>query len=198
MTGGVCLQLTARLHGVQASSRPHPPSTASALADGGSRGARGRLLSNNRACTTAACTQPLRRGAPRERERVLWQHACASAEGPRTTSGAVQSNRTNGASAAPLGPVWVYPRYGRTKYMSSVDAPCVHECGGPTHDERRRASKSHEWCLSDAAGARVGACALPTEVGARATERRCAKLQGRRACAARRGATLVARGRTTT
>ena len=39
------------------------------------------------------------------------QHACTSAEGPRTTSGAVQANRTNGASATPLGPVWVHARY---------------------------------------------------------------------------------------
>jgi hypothetical protein len=66
------------------------------------------------------------------------QHACTSAEGPRTTSGAVQSKRTNSASATPLGPVWVSPRYPTTKYMSSVDAACVCECGGPTHDERRR------------------------------------------------------------
>jgi hypothetical protein len=46
--------------------------------------------------------------------------------------------------------------------MSSVDAACVYVCRGPTHDERRRAIKSHEWRLSDAAGACVGACALPT------------------------------------
>jgi hypothetical protein len=91
------------------------------------------------------------------------QHACASAEGPRTTSGAVQSNRTYGASATPLGPVWVYARYPTTMHMSSVDAACVCECGGPTHDERRRAIESHVWCLSDAAGACVGACALLTE-----------------------------------
>jgi hypothetical protein len=55
--------------------------------------------------------------------------------GPRTTSGAVQSNRANGASATPLGPVWAYARYPMTKYMSYVDAACVCECGGPTHDE---------------------------------------------------------------
>jgi hypothetical protein len=66
------------------------------------------------------------------------QHACTSAEGSRTTSGAVQSNRTNSASATPLGPVLVYARYPTTKYMSSVDAACLYECGGPTHDERRR------------------------------------------------------------
>jgi hypothetical protein len=46
--------------------------------------------------------------------------------------------------------VWEYARYGRTKYMSPVDAACVYECGAPTHDERRRAIKSHEWCHSDA------------------------------------------------
>jgi hypothetical protein len=68
------------------------------------------------------------------------QHACTSAEGPRTTSGAGQSNRKNGASATPLGPVWVYARYPPTKYMSSDDAACVYECGGPTHNERRRQS----------------------------------------------------------
>jgi hypothetical protein len=34
----------------------------------------------------------------------------------------------------------------------------VYECGGPTHDERRRAIKSHECRLSDAARACVGAC----------------------------------------
>jgi D-lactate dehydrogenase len=28
--------------------------------------------------------------------------------------------------------------------IPSLDAACVYECGGPTHDERRRASKSHE------------------------------------------------------
>ena len=84
------------------------------------------------------------------------QHACTSAERPRTTSGAVQANRTNDASATPLGPVWEYARYGRTKYMSHVDAACVYECGAPTHDERCRASKSHEWCHSDATRARVG------------------------------------------
>jgi hypothetical protein len=54
-----------------------------------------------------------------------------------------------------LGPVWVYTRYPTTKHMLYVDAPCVHECGGPTHDERRRAIKSHEWRLSDAARACV-------------------------------------------
>jgi len=75
------------------------------------------------------------------------QHACASAEGPRTTSGAVQSNRMNGASATPLGPVWVYARYPTTMHRSSIDAACVYECGGPTHDERRRAIESYEWCL---------------------------------------------------
>jgi hypothetical protein len=32
-----------------------------------------------------------------------------------------------------------------------------------THDERRRAIKSHEWRLSDAAGACVGACTLPND-----------------------------------
>jgi hypothetical protein len=84
------------------------------------------------------------------------QHACTSAEGPRTTNGAVQSNRTYGASATPLGPVWAYARYPTTMHMSSVDAACVCECGGPTHDERRRAIKSHVWRLSDAAGACVG------------------------------------------
>jgi hypothetical protein len=63
----------------------------------------------------------------------------------RRASGAVQSNRTNGASATPLGPVWVSPRYPTTEYMSSVDAACVYKCEGPTHDERRRAIKSHEW-----------------------------------------------------
>jgi hypothetical protein len=83
------------------------------------------------------------------------QHACTSAEDPRTTSGAVQANRTNGASATPLGPVWVYARYPTTMHMPSVDAACVYECGGPTHDERRCASKSHEWRLSDAARARA-------------------------------------------
>ena len=51
--------------------------------------------------------------------------------------------------------MWVYTRYPLSLYMSSVDAPCVYGCGGPTHDERRRASKSHEWRLSDAAGACV-------------------------------------------
>ena len=88
--------------------------------------------------------------------RLSMQHACVSAEGPRTTSGAVQANRTNGATATPLGPVWVYPRYPLSPYIPPVDAACVHECGAPTHDERRRASKSHEWCLSDATRARVG------------------------------------------
>jgi hypothetical protein len=58
--------------------------------------------------------------------RLSMQHACTSAEGPRTTSGTVQSNRTNAASATPLGPVWVYARYPTTKYMSSVDA--AHAC----------------------------------------------------------------------
>jgi hypothetical protein len=59
-------------------------------------------------------------------------HACSSAEGPRTTSGAVQSNRTNGASATPLGPVWVCARYPLSLYIPSVDAPCVYECAeGP-------------------------------------------------------------------
>ena len=38
-------------------------------------------------------------------------HYMPSAEVPRTTSGAVQSNHTNGASATPLGPVWVHARY---------------------------------------------------------------------------------------
>ena len=91
------------------------------------------------------------------------QHACTSAERPRTTSGAEQANRTNGATATPLELVWVYPRYPLSPYIPPVDAACVHECGAPTHDERRRASKSHEWCLSDAAGARLGASTLPAE-----------------------------------
>jgi hypothetical protein len=126
------------------------------------------------------------------------QHACTSAEGPRTTNGAVQSNRTNGHSdaagarvgvcalptepvhticrcsmrvrvrraqarravvlqsnrtngalATPLGPVWVYARYPLSLYIPSVDAACVYECGGTSHDEQRRAIKSHEWCHSD-------------------------------------------------
>ena len=64
------------------------------------------------------------------------QHACTSAEGPRTTSGAVQANRTNGATATLLGPVWVHARYPLSLYIPSVDAACVYECGGPTHDER--------------------------------------------------------------
>ena len=79
------------------------------------------------------------------------------------TSGAVQSNRTDDASATPLGPVWVYARYPTTKYMSPVDAACVCECRGPTHDERRRAIKSHERRLSDAAGACVGVRTLPND-----------------------------------
>jgi hypothetical protein len=91
------------------------------------------------------------------------QHACESAKAPRITSGAGQSNRTNGTSATPLGPVWVYARYPTTKYMSSVDAACVHDCGGPTHNERRRAIKSHEWRFSDAAGACVGVRTLPND-----------------------------------
>jgi hypothetical protein len=48
---------------------------------------------------------------------------------------------------SPVSTLW------KTKYMSSVDAACVYECGGPTHDERRRAIKSLEWRLSDAARA---------------------------------------------
>ena len=68
-------------------------------------------------------------------------------------------------------------------YIPSVDAACVYECGGPTHDERRRASKSHEWCHSDAAGARVGACALPTEPVY--TICRCMRVRVRRAHARR-------------
>ena len=75
----------------------------------------------------------------------------------------MQSNHTNGATATPLGPVWVHARYPLSLYIPSVDAACVYECGGPTHDERRRAIKSHEWCLSDAAGACVGVRTLPTE-----------------------------------
>ena len=76
----------------------------------------------------------------------------------------MQSNRKNGASAMLLGPVWVYTRYPTTKHMLYVDAPCVHECGGPTHDERRRAIKSHEWRLSDATTCRacVQACSFGT------------------------------------
>jgi hypothetical protein len=57
----------------------------------------------------------------------------------------------------------VYARYPTTKYMPSVDAACVCECGGPTHDERRRAIKSHEWRLSNAAGACVGVRTLPND-----------------------------------
>jgi hypothetical protein len=68
-----------------------------------------------------------------------------------------------GGRRPPLGPVWVYARYPTTKYMSSVDAACGYDCGGPTHDERRRAIKSHEWRLSDAAGACVGVQTLPND-----------------------------------
>jgi hypothetical protein len=75
----------------------------------------------------------------------------------------VQSNRTDGASATPLGPVWVYARYPTTKCMSSVDAACECECGEPTHDERRRAIESHGWRLSDAARACVGVRTLPND-----------------------------------
>jgi hypothetical protein len=74
-----------------------------------------------------------------------------------------KQNRTNGASSTPLGPVWEYPRYPLSPYIQPVDAACVHECEGPTHDGRRRASKSHEWCLSDATRACVGVPTLPTE-----------------------------------
>jgi hypothetical protein len=93
------------------------------------------------------------------------QHACTSAERPRTTSGAVQANRikSDGASSTPLGPVWDYARYPLSPHIPPVDAACVFECGAPTHDERRRASKSHEWCLGDATRARVGVRTLPTE-----------------------------------
>jgi hypothetical protein len=124
-------------------------------------------LGNNRACTSrgrvcsTAHVHPLHTHAVRRE--VLWHHACASAEGPRTTSGAVHANRTNGASATPLGPVWVYARYPTTMHMSSVDAACVCKCGGPTHDERRRAIESHKWRLSDAARACVGVRTLPAE-----------------------------------
>jgi hypothetical protein len=97
--------------------------------------------------------------------RLSMQHACTSAEGPRTTSGAEQANRTNGATATPLELVWVYPRYPLSPYIPPVYAACVYECGAPTHDERRRASKSHQigWRIIDAAGARVGLRTLPTE-----------------------------------
>jgi hypothetical protein len=144
------------------------------------------------------------------------QHACTSAKGPRTTSGAVRaikSHKLMAFQATPLGPVWVHAHYPTTMRMSSVDAACVFECegpthsserrraikliarmapqrrrwglcgcthaaqrpcicrlsmqhactsaaGGPTHDERRRAIKSQEWCLSDAARACVVACTL--------------------------------------
>jgi hypothetical protein len=50
----------------------------------------------------------------------------------------------NGATATPLGPMWVHARYPLSLYIPSVDEACVYECGGPTHDERRRAIKSHE------------------------------------------------------
>jgi hypothetical protein len=64
MTGrGFAYGLQASLHGVQAGRWTHPPSTASALADGGSRGASGRIVGQHR-----AWTRPLRRGAPRVRE----------------------------------------------------------------------------------------------------------------------------------
>jgi hypothetical protein len=66
-------------------------------------------------------------------------------------------------SATPMGPVWVHARYSWSMYIPSVDAACVCECGGPTHDERRRAVKSHVWCLSDAAGACVGVRTLPND-----------------------------------
>jgi hypothetical protein len=44
----------------------------------------------------------------------------------------VQSNHTNGATATPLGPVWVHARDPLSLYIPSVDAACVYECGGPT------------------------------------------------------------------
>jgi hypothetical protein len=47
--------------------------------------------------------------------------------------------------STPLGPVWVHARYRRSMYIPSGDAACVHECEGPTHDERRRASFSTRW-----------------------------------------------------
>jgi hypothetical protein len=95
--------------------------------------------------------------------RLSMQHACTSAERPRTTSGAVQANRTNGASATPQGPVWEYARYPLSPYIPPVDAACVFESGSPAHDGRRRASKSHEWYHSDATRAPVGVPTLPTE-----------------------------------
>ena len=39
---------------------------------------------------------------------------------------AVQANRTNGATATPLGPVWVHARYPLSLYIPSVDAACVY------------------------------------------------------------------------
>jgi hypothetical protein len=144
--------------------------------------------------------------------RLSMQHACTSVEGPRTTSGAVQSKSHEwrlsdaagacvGARTLPNDQIYVVCRcsmrvrvrraharraapcnqiarmapqrrrwgpcgctgYPTTKYMSSVDAACVYECGWPTHDERRRAIKSHEWRLSDAAGACVGVRTLPND-----------------------------------
>jgi hypothetical protein len=112
-------------------------------------------LSDRRRWGLCGCTHATQRPSTCH---LSMQHACTSAEGPRTMSGAVQLNRTNGASTTPLGPVWVYARYPTTRYLPSVDAACLYECGGPTHDERRRAIESHEWCLR----ACVGACTLST------------------------------------
>jgi hypothetical protein len=80
-------------------------------------------------------TSPSSRALERQFDRSTWLSAflgslkVVQAEGPRTTSGAVQSNRTNGASATPLGPVWVYARYPRSMYIPSVDAPGLESTG---------------------------------------------------------------------
>ena len=55
------------------------------------------------------------------------QHACTSAEGPRTTSGAMQSNRKNAASATSLGTAWVHAHYPTTRTTDTAAAtrrPC--------------------------------------------------------------------------
>jgi hypothetical protein len=51
-----------------------------------------------------------------------------------------------GVVLSDAGPVWVYERYtqrSRTCHLSMQHA-CTSAAGGPTHDERRRAIKSHE------------------------------------------------------
>jgi hypothetical protein len=103
--------------------------------------------------------------------RLSMHHACSSAEGPRTTSGPVQSNRTNGATATPLGPVWVYAhvewvcyclRYSLVPRQSSGRGERESAVAAAAADDTEQMHTSAPHATTMSAAARIF-CSMPPE-----------------------------------